>query len=95
MSRSQDKTLRIWNLRTGHTLHVLRGHRTRITCARYDGKRVVSSGGDNLIKVWDPESGRCTHTLHGHSYPIFSLLVRTYNNLTISAGIYEIFSKYH
>ena len=51
VSGSQDKTLLIWDLRTGLSLHVLRGHRTRITCARYDGKHVVSSGVDNLIKV--------------------------------------------
>ncbi|MFC1783498.1 WD40 repeat domain-containing protein [Planctomycetota bacterium] len=52
-------------------LLTLIGHEARVgsVAFSYDGKRIVSSGGDNTIKVWDP----AFEVLAGHENPVFSV----------------------
>lgn len=53
---SYDKTVRVWDLKSGATLHVLRGHTGRLggVGITADGHTVVSSSGDtdNTIRLW-------------------------------------------
>lgn len=49
-SSSQDRTLKLWNLRTGKLLHSLEGQGA-IAFSR-DGKTLVSVGKDNSIQIW-------------------------------------------
>lgn len=58
-SGGKDKTVRIWDPRTGATVHVLRGHRERITSLAYspDSTRLISAGMDGLARIWDPRTG--------------------------------------
>ena len=68
VTASWDKTLRVWDLSTGHVLHTLKGHTAEVTaCAVLpDGQRVVSSSADNTLKVWELSSGRELLNLAGH-----------------------------
>lgn len=54
-SGSFDKTVRIWNAKTGQQEHVFKGHANEvmsIACSA-DGTRVISGGADGWILVWD------------------------------------------
>ena len=58
-TKSQDTTVRIWDLATGQTRR-LEGHQQEVACVTWspDGSLLVSSGWDGKIKAWDPDSGR-------------------------------------
>lgn len=73
VSGSRDATLRVWDIETGHCLHVLQGHVAAVRCVQYDGKRVVSGAYDYTVRVWDPETETCLHTLQGHTNRVYSL----------------------
>ena len=69
ISGSDDKTLKVWDLKSGSCVHTLRGHSDGvICCAVFDGdSKAISGSGDKTLKVWDLKSGSCVHTLTGHS----------------------------
>lgn len=60
VSASQDKTVRIWDARTGATLVVLSGHGSKIRSAAYspDGTRVVTASKDRTARIWDATTGK-------------------------------------
>jgi WD40 repeat protein len=66
---SRDKTLRIWDARTGAQLASLSGHDGPIYNVEYsrDGLRMVSSSKDNTARVWDVRSGSQLAVLTGHT----------------------------
>ena len=75
VSGSRDATLRVWDIVSGHCLHVLIGHVAAVRCVQYDGRRVVSGAYDYVVKIWDPESETCLQTLSGHTNRVYSLQV--------------------
>lgn len=66
VSASSDRTLRIWDVQTGHTRHVLTGHRQSVSgCSIHpDGALIVSTSADHTVKVWRTSDGVCLATLH-------------------------------
>jgi len=78
VSGSRDATLRVWDIESGHCLHVLIGHVAAVRCVQYDGRRVVSGAYDYMVKIWDPESETCLQTLSGHTNRVYSLQVQYY-----------------
>lgn len=59
VSTSMDRTARIWDVKTGKTLHVLRGHEAPVKSATFsaDGRRVVTTADDGTARIWDAASG--------------------------------------
>ena len=59
VSRSDDATLRVWDVASGRELLVLRGHEGYVLAADVspDGARIVSGSADNTVRVWDASSG--------------------------------------
>ncbi|MFM6372457.1 MAG: WD40 repeat domain-containing protein, partial [Dolichospermum sp.] len=54
-SGSSDKTIKLWNARTGNLLQTLTGHSSGVLSLAYspDGQTLASSGsGDKTIKIW-------------------------------------------
>jgi WD40 repeat protein len=58
-SASFDKTVRLWDARTGALIHNL-PHPTHVWLVTFspDGKRLASGGRDKALRVWDTESGQ-------------------------------------
>jgi WD40 repeat protein len=64
-SGSYDKTIRIWDLSTGRTLHTLTAHTDDVWSLSFspDGKRLVSASQDGTARVWDTNTGAPLYTL--------------------------------
>jgi predicted Ser/Thr protein kinase len=56
---SEDKTVKVWDVRSGAELFSLRGHAGRVTAVCYspDGMRLATASYDQTIKVWDARTG--------------------------------------
>jgi WD40 repeat protein len=69
VSGSYDKTLKIWNTKTGKCEMTLKGHTDWVKCCSVlpDGS-IISGSFDKTIKVWNAETGKCETTLKGHAH---------------------------
>jgi WD40 repeat protein len=54
-SGSDDRTVRVWDARTGQCQHTLEGHSQGVSSVVFspDGSRVASGSGDKTVRVWD------------------------------------------
>jgi WD40 repeat protein len=63
VSAGSDRTVRVWDLKSGQCLHTLRGHTHRVlsVCLSPDGRHVLSAGGytDRTVRLWDTATGQC------------------------------------
>lgn len=63
-----DRDIRVWNLKTGECLQILRGHQSTIRCIQMvDAKTIISGSRDTSVRIWDIEKGICLHVLNGHT----------------------------
>lgn len=88
VSGSSDRTVRVWNARTGACEHILAGHGATIRCMKALQNRpiVVSGSRDSTLKVWDIERGVLLRTMAGHTDSVRCLDV--YANQVVS-GSYD------
>jgi WD40 repeat protein len=58
LSASWDKTLRIWDARSGHCLATLSGHQAPVMGCAWspDGQRILSASYDGTLALWDAET---------------------------------------
>jgi len=73
---SSDKTIRVWNARTGKQLTILEGHQGRLVKVLWskDGTKVVSLGTDLTPRIWDIATGDEIATLVGHTARINDII---------------------
>ncbi|CAJ0920974.1 unnamed protein product, partial [Mesorhabditis belari] len=71
VSGSWDETLRVWDI---------------VSFVKFDGERVVSSGGDYTVNFWRVHTGECLHMLRGHTDIILSLLFESQRDLVVSGS---------
>ena len=64
-SGSGDKTIKLWDARTGHLQQTLAGHSGSVQAVAFslDGKQIASGSGDQTIKLWDARTGHLQQTL--------------------------------
>ena len=68
LSASYDDTLRLWDLATGDTIRVLRGHSSWINhVVAFDRDRALSASWDHTLRLWDLATGDTIRVLQGHS----------------------------
>jgi F-box and WD-40 domain protein 1/11 len=67
VSASGDRTVKIWNVRTGACLKTLAGHTKGIACVQFDGRRIVSGSSDETVRIFDRATGAEVACLQGHS----------------------------
>ncbi|KFX98904.1 hypothetical protein O988_04145, partial [Pseudogymnoascus sp. VKM F-3808] len=68
-SGSKDKTIKLWDARTGDLQKTLAGHSGWVLAVAFspDSKQIASGSEDNTIKLWDTRTGNFQKTLAGHS----------------------------
>lgn len=70
---SYDRTIRIWNLETGHEVRCLRGHARAIRALQFDEAKLITGSMDHTIRVWNWRKGECIRTLEGHTEGVVCL----------------------
>ncbi len=72
-SGSKDKSIKLWNLKTGQEIRSLIGHTDTISSVAFspDGKTLASGSADKSIKLWNPDwsvsqifDGSCFSSFH-------------------------------
>jgi WD40 repeat protein len=88
VSASSDRTLKVWDLDTGHERLSLAGHGGRVTAVAVtpDGRRAVSASSDRTLKVWDLDTGRERLSLTGHSSVVTAVAVMPDGRAAVSAS---------
>jgi WD40 repeat protein len=68
-SASLDKTVRLWDIASGRTLHRLDGHTNHVISVALspDGKFVASGSDDKTARIWDVDSGREVQRFDGRA----------------------------
>ena len=62
---SSDRTITVWDSRSGRKLHTLEGHNQAIHNLAYspDGRRIASASSDQTVRIWDPVNGQLLLTI--------------------------------
>ena len=68
-SGSADKTVKLWEARSGQLLRTLEGHQGAVPSVAFDaqGGTLASGSWDNTVKLWEARSGQLLRTLEGHT----------------------------
>ncbi len=87
VSASDDKTIVLWDIKTGKILHTLTQHSGAVTAVviSLDGKLLVSASTDKTIKFWQLPTGFLLRTLTGHNGAITALTI-TPDGKTLVSG---------
>jgi hypothetical protein len=87
-SSSDDRTVKVWDARTGQELLTLRGHPDKVNCVAFssDGSRIISGTHDRTVKVWDTGTGKELLTLRGHTGSVQSVAVSADDSRIVSAS---------
>ncbi|OBS29589.1 hypothetical protein FPOA_03526 [Fusarium poae] len=67
-SASEDGTIRIWDVATGESIHVLRGNNYWVYSVSFSGSnyRLASASADTVI-IWDAETGEHINSIHNQT----------------------------
>jgi WD40 repeat protein len=73
-SASRDRTIKLWDTKSGFSLKTLRGHANPVLAlSALNDVRLASAGEEGIIKLWDTQSQRCLMTLNGNTSAISAL----------------------
>jgi WD40 repeat protein len=88
VSGSSDRTLKVWDLRSGGVIRTLEGHTAGVwaIALALDGQRAVSGSSDQTVKVWDLERGVAIRTFKGHTGGVNAVAVTPDGRRAVSAA---------
>jgi len=74
-SASFDKSIRLWDGRTGKYRHTFRGHVNSVyqICWSADSRLLLSASKDSTVKVWDVDTLQMKSDLPGHADEVFTV----------------------
>jgi WD40 repeat protein/tRNA A-37 threonylcarbamoyl transferase component Bud32 len=77
-SASDDKTVKLWDVRSGRELRTLSGHSNEVASVIFspDGLLLASASDDKTVKLWDTKSGQELRTLGGHSDRVTNVIFK-------------------
>ena len=86
ISADADKTLRLWDLRTGLLLRTFVGHGYALTYVALsaDGQRMLSSGFDHIVRIWDPKTGSTLSPFTGNTGHVYTVAIDPGGRLALS-----------
>lgn len=69
---SKDKSIKLWELKTGREVRSLLGHEMTVNSIRFspDGKQLISGSNDKTIRIWDLTTGKSLQTISTTDYII-------------------------
>ncbi|KAF1813578.1 WD40 repeat-like protein [Eremomyces bilateralis CBS 781.70] len=67
VSASGDRTVKIWDVRSGRCVKTIPGHIKGIACVQFDGRRIVSGSSDETVRIFDRVTGAEVACLKGHT----------------------------
>ncbi|KAF2743033.1 WD40 repeat-like protein [Sporormia fimetaria CBS 119925] len=86
-----DRDVRVWNLATGTSQFVLRGHTSTVRCLKMsDANTAISGSRDTTLRIWDLRKGLCKHVLIGHQASVRCLEI--HGDIVVS-GSYDTTAK--
>ncbi|MDI6793489.1 MAG: pentapeptide repeat-containing protein, partial [bacterium] len=76
-SGSGDKTIKLWEIKTGRLLNTLQGHEDTVNSVAISQEAglIASGSWDNTIKLWEIKTGRLLNTLQGHESSVNSVAI--------------------
>ena len=85
---SADRTARVWDAASGHTLLVLEGHQSPVTAVGFsaDGKKLVTASEDKTIRIWSGQTGNSIVILRGHADVISDVSFSADDQLLVSSS---------
>jgi WD40 repeat protein len=72
---SMDKTIKIWNLKSGRLKYHFKGHKRIIRSVAFspDNKWLASSSADRTVRIWNLSSGKLHYRLAAHPSSVWSV----------------------
>lgn len=90
VSGSDDKTVKLWDTKTGMEIRTLSGHKNVVTSVSFSpkGNYIVSGSWDKTIILWDTKTGKKIQTMKGHYDNVSSVSFSPDGNFIVS-GSYD------
>jgi platelet-activating factor acetylhydrolase IB subunit alpha len=90
-SGSRDKTIKIWEAKSGRCLITLVGHDNWVNDLIFHpgGRWLISASDDKSLRVWDLQNGRCNRKIlnaHDHFVTSIDLSRNSGKNLSLVSG---------
>ncbi|KAF9573679.1 hypothetical protein EC968_008195 [Mortierella alpina] len=75
-SASEDKTVRLWDTKTGAAGAILIGHSSEVRSVVFSpgGLQIASGSRDNTVRLWDAQTGAPGAILSGHTSTVTSVV---------------------
>jgi WD40 repeat protein/serine/threonine protein kinase len=88
LSGSHDKTVRLWDLKSGKEIRRLVGHTDKVTQVAFspDGDRILSASDDQTLRLWGANTGKQIQKFVGHQGYVVGLAVTPDGKQALSAS---------
>jgi WD40 repeat protein/serine/threonine protein kinase len=86
LSTATDRTLRLWDWRTGKEKAVLRGHTDDITLQDFVDGKFVTASQDRTVRIWDVNEVTKPERLTGHTHHILTVAFSPAGQHVASSG---------